>query len=100
MRNYRISVRADGDIAGIADYTIKTFGIAQARLYRVGLEDSFQLLADDPTKGKSAEEFAPNLRRWNYKSHAIFFVPEQAGILVVRVLHLQMDFRRHPMTVD
>ena len=99
MRSYRISVSADGDIAGIADYTIKMFGIEQARLYRDGLESAFQLLADDPTKGRSAGEFAPNLRRRNYKSHAIFFIPQPAGILIVRVLHQQMDFQRHPMEV-
>lgn len=97
MRSYRLSVRADGDIAEIADYTIKKFGIDQARLYRDGLERSFQLLADDPTRGKSAADFGPNLRRMNYESHVIFFVPERAGILVVRVLHQQMDFQRHPM---
>ncbi len=34
MANFRLSLRADADLARIADYTIETFGIEQARRYR------------------------------------------------------------------
>ncbi|MCH8285328.1 type II toxin-antitoxin system RelE/ParE family toxin [candidate division KSB1 bacterium] len=31
MADYRLSSRADTDLAGIADYTLETFGIEQTR---------------------------------------------------------------------
>jgi toxin ParE1/3/4 len=100
MAEYRISKLADADIAAIADYTIKTFGIKQARRYRDGLKTSFQMLADHPERGRGAEDLAPKLRRWNYKSHVIFYTPSEQGALIVRVLHQRMDFVRHPMADD
>jgi toxin ParE1/3/4 len=100
MPEYRLSLRADADIAAIAAFTIKTFGMEQARHYRDGLEHSFKMLADQPMRGRSAAQLAPDLRRWNYRSHVIFYVPDEQGVLIVRVLHQRMDFERHPMTDD
>ncbi len=98
MAKYRLSKRAFADIVGIGDYTIERFGIAQARRYRDRLEDALQTLADNPNRGRSTDEIAPGLRRWNYQSRAVFFRLEAQGILIVRVLHQQMDFERHPMS--
>ena len=47
MPEYRLSQRADADIIEIATYTIKHFGIVQARRYRDGLERVFQTLLLD-----------------------------------------------------
>lgn len=98
MAKYRLSARADDDIAAIADYTIKSFGIEQARHYRDGFEQSFQMLAERPLRGRSASQFAPNLRRWEYESYVIFYVPDEQGVLIVRVLHQRMDLERKFMT--
>ncbi len=95
MPEYRLSVRAAGDIAGIADYTIERFGIDQARRYRDGLERCFETLAENPLLGRSAEELAPDLRRFEHQAHVVFYKPEDWGVLVVRVLHESMDVPRH-----
>jgi toxin ParE1/3/4 len=97
---YRLSNRADSDIAGIADYTIRQFGIIQARRYRDGLEKILQRLAEYPNSGRSAGHLAPRLRRMNFKSHVIFFLHDESGVLIVRILHQRMAFERHPMTDD
>ena len=89
---YRLSRRAAEDVADIADYTISTFGLSQARRYRNGLEQSFQYLAEYPHQGQSAGELAPGLRRHRYQSHMIFYRKADTGILVIRVLHARMDF--------
>ena len=34
MADFRLSPRAENDLAEIADYTIETFGVEQARRYR------------------------------------------------------------------
>ena len=38
MRDFRLTSCAESDLAEIADYTIETFGIEQARRYRNALE--------------------------------------------------------------
>src|SRR5580698_3993973 len=100
MHTYRLSKRADSDIAGIADYTIRQFGIKQARRYRDGLERTFHRLAEYPNSGRSAEHLAPRLRRMNFESHVIFFMHDGDGVRIVRVLHQRMAFMRHSMTDD
>ena len=100
MPKYRLSLSADADISEIADYTIKTFGIELAHRYRDGLERTFQLLAKYPKRGRNAAQFAPGLRRWEYESHVIFYVPDEQGVLIARVLHNRMDFERHAMGDD
>jgi toxin ParE1/3/4 len=100
MSGYRLSKRTEFDIAGIADYTIRQFGIQQARRYRDGLEKIFCQLAEYPNSGRSAEYLAPKLRRMNFESHVIFFRHDDAGVLIVRVLHQRMVFKRHSMTDD
>src|ERR1700722_2267423 len=100
MYKHRLSKRADSDIAGIADYTIRQFGINQARRYRDGLEKIFRRLAEYPNSGRSAGHLAHRLRRINFESHVIFFLHEDDGVLIVRILHQRMAFKRHLMTND
>jgi toxin ParE1/3/4 len=48
MGDFRLTSHAESDLAEIADYTIKTFGIEQSRRYRDALETCFQTVADNP----------------------------------------------------
>ena len=34
----------------------------------------------------------------NFESHVIFFLHDEAGVLIVRVLHQRMALERHLMT--
>ena len=99
MADYRLSSRAESDLAGIADYTVAAFGIEQARRYRNDLSACFEYLAENPRLGRSAESLAPGLRRFEHRSHAIFHAEERHGILIVRILHTRMDDRRHLRSV-
>ena len=58
MGEIRLTARAEADLAGIADYTIETFGIEQARRYRDDLEGCFRTIAENPRLGRSAEALA------------------------------------------
>lgn len=95
MAKYRLSKRADNDLVEIAEYTIREFGIEQARHYRDALEVCFSTLADNPLMGHSAEQFAPQLRRFEHESHIVFYMPEDVGVLVVRILHERLDVDHH-----
>lgn len=83
------------DLEAIAEYTIERFEIEQARVYRDELKMCFEELADNPKLGRPAEQFGPGLRRFEHRSHIVFYQPGDAGVLVVRVLHYRMDATRH-----
>ena len=85
------------DIDGIHEYTIANFGVTQAQRYLNGMHERFEDLARQPLLGRVAAQLAPNLRRYEYRSHLVFYVAEQKGVLIVRVLHQSMDVRRHIM---
>lgn len=95
MAEYRLSKRADNDLAEIAGYTIEKFGIEQARHYRDALEICFSTLAENPGLGRNADQYAPALRRFEHQSHVVFYVPDSQGVLIARILHVCMDVARH-----
>ena len=72
MAVYKLSLKADADLAGVYEYTILNFGSEPARAYLLGLHERFAALAEQPMQGRSAQEFAPNLRRFEYQSHIVF----------------------------
>jgi len=80
MGEYRITVKADDDLLDIARFTVRKFGIEQAKVYKDGLYDSFKGLADNPDLGRNASKYAPNLKRYIFKSHTIFYRPDKKGV--------------------
>ena len=95
MAVYSLSSKAAADLDEIYEYTILHFGLEQARVYLLGLHERFEMLAAQPTHGRTAEELAPGLRRFEYQSHMVFYLPKENGIRIVRVLHQRMDVTRH-----
>jgi toxin ParE1/3/4 len=95
MAVYSLSSKAAADLDGIYEYTILHFGLEQARVYLLGLHERFQMLAEQPTQGRTADELALGLRRFEYQSHMVFYIPKDNGIRIVRVLHQRMDVTRH-----
>lgn len=95
MADFRLSSQAVSDLSGIADYTIEAFGIEQARRYRDGLEAGFQNLAENPMLGHCADHLAPKLRCLEHQSHVIFYMPQDDGVLIVRILHASMEASKH-----
>ena len=95
MSEYRLSRRAATDLEDIADYTIKQFGVEQARVYRDSLKSCFQRLANNPKVGRKAEQLAHGLRRFEHQAHIVFYTVDDDELYVVRVLHSRMDVRRY-----
>lgn len=95
MASYSLSSKAAADLEGIYEYTILKFGLEQARVYLFGLHERFQMLAEQPTQGRKADELALGLRRVEYQSHIVFYIPKNNGIRIVRVLHQRMDVTKH-----
>ncbi len=95
MASYSLSSKAAADLEDIYEYTIIHFGLEQARVYLLGMHARFQMLAEQPTEGRKADELAPGLRRVEYQSHVVFYMPKDHCIWIVRVLHQRMDVTRH-----
>ena len=94
MTRYALTRAADADLTEIGRYTAKRWGYEQAEAYLLGLEATFVSLAAFPDTGR------PFIERKGYfriKSgeHVVFYRKESSGVLIVRVLHQQMEPRRH-----
>ena len=97
MAAYGLSRKAAIDLDGIHEYTTLNFRLAQAQRYLNGMHERFEDLARQPMLGRSAGRLAPNLRRYEYRSHVVSYVAEDEDVLIARVLHQSMDVRRHVM---
>jgi len=95
MAEYRFTRRAAMDLEAIAEYTIERFGIDQARRYRDELAACFGQLTDHPGLGGRCEQLGPGLRRYEHRSHIVFYQAVGTDILIVRILHYRMDVRLH-----
>jgi toxin ParE1/3/4 len=59
------------------------------------LHDTVQSLAEFPEMGADADFIRSGSRRMNAGSHVVFYRRTEAGILILRVLHQNMDFTLH-----
>lgn len=91
----RINDRADGDLAGIFDYTLRVWGITQAEQYRDGLISFLGALAKEVDMGQQTDGLPDNVRRAKYEHHFIFYQLAEDELHIVRVLHERMDHVRH-----
>ncbi len=56
------------------------------------IEDRFTMLAQHRTAGESVEYIRPDVRRSVVGNYVIYYIPDNDGITVVRILHAA---RRH-----
>ncbi|MEO9513254.1 MAG: type II toxin-antitoxin system RelE/ParE family toxin [Flavobacteriaceae bacterium] len=95
MGVYKVSGKAESDLAIIYEYGIEIFGLKQAQNYLLGIHTLFQILADNATLERDASEFVLALKRFSYKSHTIFYLSTDIDILIVRVLSQSMDYENN-----
>ena len=68
-----VSAEAQADIDLIAAYTTDTWGWQQTDRYLSKLEDSFQLLAENPGMGRACDAISSGLRRHELGKHIVFY---------------------------
>jgi len=91
-----ITNNADEDIKSIIDYTISTFGLAQAEKYYRGLEDKFSSITEGRAHSQDYSFVREGLKRTNFQSHAIYYkIIHEDEVLILNVLHQRMDELRH-----
>ncbi len=94
MTGYALTRAADADLAEIARYTAQRWGYGQAETYLLSLEVVFESLSAFPDTGRPFSE-REGYFRIESGSHVVFYRKEPPGVLIVRVLHQQMEPRRH-----
>ena len=95
MPDYRFTPEAEDDLNGIIDYTTTHWGKAQAHKYVDGLEKLAAQLAENPSLGTAHDGLHQGLLRFPYESHRLYYLRQDQGITIIRVLHQQMDPDRH-----
>ncbi len=74
----------------IARFTLDRWGVSQARRYIQDLQETFQILAENPGMGRYCDAINSGLHRHEQGKHVIFYRLKPGGIRVVRILHQQM----------
>ncbi len=92
---YRLTASAQSDLRSIAGYSRRVWGVDQARAYITALREVFRKLADRPGVGRLRDELHAGLRSFSCGQHAVFYVIDGGGVIVVRILHQRMDVARH-----
>ena len=85
--SYQLTGRADADLLDVFVYGLMEFGAAQAERYQGILEHAFQLLADNPRMGRSAEAIRAGVRRHECGSHVILYEEASGGVLILAIVH-------------
>ena len=94
MGRVRYSMKAVEDLSSIWLYTVETWSEAQADCYYTMLISSCQQIVTNPLLlGRSYEHILPHLRGYKAGKHIIFYMLKDDAVLVVRILHEQMDLR-------
>lgn len=92
MGVYRLSSKAEIDLAAMYEFGIYKFGLLQTQKYFSSMHEVFEVLAENINLGRDASEFIEDLKRFSYKAHTIFYLQTTSGIFILRVLNQRMDF--------
>jgi toxin ParE1/3/4 len=89
------AIRAKKDLLRIGEYTIHTWGEAQAVRYLGSLEKCAEMLAGNPALGRKCDWICSGLFRFEQVRHVIFYRKKRSGIHIVRILPRSMLPEEH-----
>jgi len=87
----KLSDLAFTDLVKIEDYTVRTWGEAQAKVYMDKIKTRFFWLAGHALAGKRRAELGKDLYSFPEEHHIIFYRLNGEVLEVARVLHHAMD---------
>lgn len=96
MRALLVTPAARDDLSEIWDYTEERWDGAQAETYVLELHAAAERVAEDPSRGRPADEVRLGYRRYGIGSHLLFYVVRDDAVIIVRILHQRKDPTRHP----
>ncbi|PFG11578.1 MULTISPECIES: type II toxin-antitoxin system RelE/ParE family toxin [unclassified Marinobacter] len=87
----RVTPQAESDFVSIWLYTADAWGVKQADDYLDQLETGMGHLTVHPSLGVDCSHILPGYRKIRIEHHDVFYRVLVSEILVVRVLHEDMD---------
>ena len=93
MTALRIAPQARRDLASIWSYTAEAWSRAQADDYTANLYRDMNRLHDFADMGSPHMSRVGNFRKLSSGHHLIFYVVDDDGVEIVRLLHERMDVR-------
>ena len=94
MLRLTVTPKAESDLTGIWLYTCEEWGVDQADVYLDQLEAGMNQLINHPSLGADYAHVLPGYRRLQVEHHAVFYQAHEPEVLIVRVLHEDMDAPR------
>lgn len=95
MKRLDLTEIAKADLASIRRYSMRTWGRDQAGKYMEALRDVVKGLVRGTVITRVRDDLRPGVQMATSGRHSIFFEADESSILVIRVLHDRMDYRRH-----
>lgn len=92
---YKLSKRAEKDLEQIFCYSLMQFGAVQTEKYMKNLLNIFRLLVEYPHIGMDSSHIRPELFRYIYQSHTIYYKHKNKSIFIVRILHNKLMHSNH-----
>lgn len=86
---------AQDDLRDIIQYTLETWGEAQALAYREKMVTGLEALRRNPRIGRLREDILPNYRIYSVGEHIVIYWLTSGAVIVTRILHGRMDPNRH-----
>jgi toxin ParE1/3/4 len=86
---------ARADLASIRRFSTRSWGRDQTSRYIDALRDTMKGLVRGTVITRARDDLRPGVLMATSGRHSIFFEADDSRILVVRVLHDRMDYRRH-----
>lgn len=91
----KLSLLALQNLQGISNYTLKKWGEEQEEQYLNTIYDLFEEISAAPEIWRFRHNLYPECQSALGQKHVIFFQQQGETLLVARVLHQQMDHKRH-----
>jgi len=86
-----VTPKAESDLIGIWVYTCEEWGVDQADKYLDQLDEGMKQLINHPSLGADYTHVFPGYRRLQVEHHAVFYQVLEPEVVVVRVLHEDID---------
>ena len=95
MSGFIFTDKAETDLADIIDFILEQWGVEKARKYINGLEETAQMLADNPDIGIRRSYLLEELLCFPYESHMLYYYKQSNEIAIIRVLHQNIEPENH-----
>ena len=95
MKRLVLAEIARADLASIRRFSTRSWGRDQTSRYIDARRDTMKGIVRGTVVTRARDDLRPGILMAASGRHSIFFEADGSRILVVRVLHDRMDYRRH-----